>query len=70
MAINWFPGHMVVAQKKAAEALADIDGLVVGEPKDYTPINDAAKAANIDIGVVLNTPTPRPAATAAATKAP
>ncbi len=25
MAINWFPGHMVAAQKKAAEALADID---------------------------------------------
>ena len=22
MAINWFPGHMVAAQKKAAEALA------------------------------------------------
>ncbi|MFN8483522.1 MAG: phosphate/phosphite/phosphonate ABC transporter substrate-binding protein [Anaerolineae bacterium] len=55
---------------KELKALADIDGLVVGEPKDYAPINDAAKAANIDIGVVLNTPTPRPAATAAATKAP
>ncbi|MFN8498345.1 MAG: phosphate/phosphite/phosphonate ABC transporter substrate-binding protein [Anaerolineae bacterium] len=59
---------------KELKALADIDGLVVGEPKDYQPINDAAKAANIDIGVVLNTPTPRPATTAAptaaATKAP
>ncbi len=28
MAINWFPGHMVAAQKKAAEALADIDVVV------------------------------------------
>ena len=28
MAINWFPGHMVVAQKKAAEALADIDVVI------------------------------------------
>ena len=71
---------------KELKALADIDGLVVGDPKDYAPINDAAKAANIDIGVVLNTPTPAapkpaatggaaggaatPAATAAATKAP
>ncbi len=50
---------------KELKALADIDGLVVGDPKDYQPINDAAKAANIDIGTVLNTPTPRPAATAA-----
>lgn len=28
MAINWFPGHMVAAQKKAAEALADVDVVV------------------------------------------
>jgi ribosome biogenesis GTPase A len=28
MAINWFPGHMVAAQKKAAEALAEIDVVV------------------------------------------
>ena len=28
MAINWFPGHMVAAQKKAAEALADIDVVI------------------------------------------
>ncbi|MFN8473206.1 MAG: phosphate/phosphite/phosphonate ABC transporter substrate-binding protein [Anaerolineae bacterium] len=59
---------------KELKALADIDGLVVGDPKDYAPITDAAKAANIDIGTVLNTPTPRPATTAAptaaATKAP
>ncbi len=28
MAINWFPGHMVAAQKKAAEALAEVDVVV------------------------------------------
>ena len=28
MAINWFPGHMVAAQKKAAEALGDIDVVI------------------------------------------
>lgn len=28
MAINWFPGHMVAAQKKAADALAEADVVV------------------------------------------
>ena len=28
MAINWFPGHMVAAQKKAAEQLAEVDVVV------------------------------------------
>ncbi|MCZ2134949.1 MAG: ribosome biogenesis GTPase YlqF [Burkholderiales bacterium] len=28
MAINWFPGHMVAAQKKAADALAGVDVVV------------------------------------------
>jgi ribosome biogenesis GTPase A len=31
MAINWFPGHMVAAQKKAAEALADVDVVVASK---------------------------------------
>jgi ribosome biogenesis GTPase A len=28
MAINWFPGHMVAAQKKAAEGLAEVDVVI------------------------------------------
>jgi ribosome biogenesis GTPase A len=28
MSINWFPGHMVIAQKKAGEAIGDVDVVV------------------------------------------
>jgi ribosome biogenesis GTPase A len=28
MSINWFPGHMVIAQKKASEAIGDVDVVV------------------------------------------
>ncbi len=28
MSINWFPGHMVIAQKKAVEAIGDVDVVV------------------------------------------
>ena len=28
MAINWFPGHMVIAQKKAGEAIGDVDVVI------------------------------------------
>jgi ribosome biogenesis GTPase A len=28
MSINWFPGHMVIAQKKAGEAIGDVDVVI------------------------------------------
>ena len=35
---------------KELKALYNIDGLVVGDPKDYDPIEAAARSANIDLG--------------------
>jgi len=51
---------------KELKALYNIDGLVVGDPKDYDPIQKAADAANIDIGRAIQPPPTRPAATAPA----
>ncbi len=50
---------------KELKALYNIDGLVVGDPADYAPIQKAADAAKIDIGKAIQPPPTRPPATAA-----
>lgn len=48
---------------KELTALYQINGLDVGDPKDYEPIQRAAQAANIDLGQAIAPPPTRPPAT-------
>lgn len=50
---------------KELQALYQINGLDVGNPADYAPILEAAKAANIDLGAAIAPPPTRAPATAA-----